>query len=225
LRHTAGLGYDFGNSIVTPFYQKADFFSEENRTLSLKQVIDTLVTFPLAYEPGITWMYSMGLDVIGRVVEIVSGMPLDQFFDQRIFRPLGMKDTAFWARSGVDRLAWPLATLEEMKQAEMDLRTTPPRLFEGGGGLVSTAEDYYRFCEMLLNDGEFNGVRILKPESAKAMHTNQLPPGTKRTGLLNQHPSDGFGLSVEISGRARLTAEGLHRRLLLARIVWNCFLD
>ena len=120
---------------------------------------------PLAHQPGEVWEYGLSTDVLGRVVEVASGEPLDQFLQNRIFAPLHMVDTGFYV---------PEAKLGRLVEAPMPERPPiwdvdkPAKLFSGGGGLVSTAPDYLRFCQMLLNGGELDGARVLKPESGEA---------------------------------------------------------
>jgi CubicO group peptidase (beta-lactamase class C family) len=174
LRHTSGLVYfDGGNTAVHKLYAEG-YFARYARDSTLKDFVSSLARLPLAYQPGEVFEYALNLDVLGRVIEVVSGQPLDQFLDNRLFKPLGMVDTAFW--------------VPPEKQARLVERpgdvpihpdrdvTKPTTLFSGGGGLVSTAVDYLRFCQMLLNGGELDGVRVLSPATVRRMTTNSLPP-------------------------------------------------
>jgi CubicO group peptidase (beta-lactamase class C family) len=135
---------------------------------------------PLAHQPGEVWEYSPSVDVLGRVIEVASGQPLDQFLNNRLFKPLGMVDTGFWAPAeNVARLVDPPVGAEIVFDRDV---TKPTTLFSGGGGLVSTAADYLRFWQMLLNGGELDGVRILSPASVHRTTTNALPPGIRFAG-------------------------------------------
>ena len=143
------------------------------RDTTLADFVSVLARLPLAHQPGEVWEYGLNADVLGRVIEVASGEPFDQFLQSRIFTPLHMVDTGFYV---------PKAKLDRLVDAPMPERpriwdvTKPAKLFSGGGGLVSTAPDYLRFCQMLLNGGELDGVRVLSPQTVKAMTTNALPP-------------------------------------------------
>src|SRR5262249_4946933 len=132
---------------------------------------------PLVHQPGEAFEYGHSADVLGRVIEVASGQPLDQFLDKRLFKPLGMVDTGFWVPPAkLGRLIDPPAGALMLPDRDV---TKPTTLFSGGGGLVSTASDYLRFCQMMLNDGELDGVRILSPATVHRMTTNALPPGIR----------------------------------------------
>ncbi len=179
LTHTAGLTYGFfGNTPVDSIYRRANL---GNPRWTNAELSDSLARLPLLFSPGSAWNYSFAIDVLGRVVEVVSGMPLDRYLESGIFRPLGMRNTGFRATPGMDGhivTAYhrgPGGTL----QADSPLVTvdyTPEgRMLSGGGGLLSTVGDYLRFAQMLLNGGELEGRRILKPETAALMLRNHLP--------------------------------------------------
>jgi CubicO group peptidase (beta-lactamase class C family) len=174
MRHTSGLTYGlFGNSPVDQMYRKANIFAAK----SLEDMVKTIATMPLLHQPGEAWEYSVSSDVLGRVVEVASGMDLDSFIQQRISGPLKMADTGFWVKpSAISRLAKP-DTQSNLPFADPAQK---PAIFSGGGGMFSTAGDYARFCQMLLNGGELEGVRILAPKSVALMTSDQLPPGTER---------------------------------------------
>src|SRR5579871_1539328 len=161
LRHTSGLTYGiFGKSLVKQAYNDAKLF-DQGQTLA--GVVSKLSKLPLAYQPGTTWDYSMSTDVLGRIVEVVSGKSLDQFIAERIAKPLGLSDTGFsLAEEKLDRLAQPQvdATTGKPPFIWPDL-TKQINWASGGGGMVSTASDYARFAQMMLNGGELNGVRLL----------------------------------------------------------------
>jgi len=178
MRHTAGLAY--GLMPATPvdeMYKEAKLL---DRTKSLDDMITRLVKIPLAVQPGEKWMYSIAVDVQGRLIEVLSGKSLDEYFAERIFRPLGMSDTGFYVPAEkLDRMTvnygkkdGQLSPVDGGKDSQF---ATKPALLSGGGGLVSTADDYLRFAQMMLNRGELDGVRILKPETVDLMSSNHLP--------------------------------------------------
>jgi CubicO group peptidase (beta-lactamase class C family)/C-terminal processing protease CtpA/Prc len=171
LRHTSGLIYppQFISTSIHRLYGEKVVFT---RNTTLADFVASLGKVPLAHQPGEVWEYSWGVDVLARVVEVGSGQPFDQFLQGRIFGPLHMIDTGFYVpESKLSRLVDPPPG---GRDALWDV-TKPPRLFSGGGGLVSTAADYLRFCQMLLSGGELDGVRILTPETLQLMTTNSLP--------------------------------------------------
>ena len=179
LRHTSGLTYgQFGDSLVKQAYREANVFDPNQSTA---EFITKLSKLPLANQPGEVWDYSMSTDVLGRLVEVISGMTLDAFIAARITGPLGMNDTGFMvAKDKADRVAEPQNDPATGKRPPMtrDLTVTPAFL-SGGGGMVSTAPDYLRFAQMLLNGGELDGVRILARKTVALMASDHLPPGTR----------------------------------------------
>jgi len=178
MTHSVGFLYGFGKSKVDDLYKDAKPLQSAN----LQEMIDKLAKLPLAYQPGTEWQYSMSMDIEGYIVEKLSGQPLPQFMHDHIFAPLGMKDAVFFvpaekrARFATNYRndQGKLVPTEAEGGVPKDC-TEEPRLASGGGGLVSTAEDYYRFAQMLANGGELNGVRILSPETVKLMTSNHLP--------------------------------------------------
>jgi CubicO group peptidase (beta-lactamase class C family) len=131
----------------------------------------------------------MSVDVLGRIVEVVSGMPFDRFIEERITKPLGMHDTAFYIDPAkASRVAEPQVDAAAGKRPEFgevgDLTKEKVKWFSGGGGLLSTASDYARFCQMLVNGGELDGVRLLSPKTLAVMTSDQVPPGASRVGIL-----------------------------------------
>jgi len=180
MSHTAGFSYGlFGNTPVDKLYQQANPLLAS----SFKEFIDRVAKLPLLYQPGEGWVYSISVDIQGYLVERISGRPFPEFLRERIFVPLGMKDTAFFVAeekrprlatvympdsngSGLTAVAAPLLDPNVTKS---------PGLPSGGGGLYSTAADYLRFAQMLLNGGELEGVRILSPSSVNLMRSNHLP--------------------------------------------------
>lgn len=174
MRHTSGLTYGlFGNSPVDQMYRKADIFNAK----SLEQMVKTIATMPLLHQPGEFWEYSVSTDVLGRVVEVASGMDLDTFVQEHITGPLKMPDTGFWVKpAALSRLAKP----DGPPNAAFEDATKKPNVFSGGGGMLSTASDYARFCQMLLNGGELEGVRILSPKTIALMTSDQLAANVER---------------------------------------------
>ena len=203
MRHTSGLTYGvFGNSPVDQMYRKANVFAAG----SLEQMVKTIATLPLLHQPGEFWEYSVSTDVLGRVVEVTSGMDLDSFVRERITGPLKMSDTGFWVKEGaVARFARP----DGAPDALLEDPTRKPKVFSGGGGMVSSASDYARFSQMLLNGGELDGVRILAPKTIALMTSDQLPPATDRhtpvaTGLGPFGPTPEMGTSFGLGFAIRV---------------------
>jgi CubicO group peptidase (beta-lactamase class C family) len=165
--------------------------------------VKRLATAPLNNEPGTMWRYGYSIDVLGRLVEVLSGKPLDQFFEERIFKPLGMKDTAFY----VHEENWSrLATLYSPKQGggiqpskspAQESFKKKPALFLGGAGLTSTLEDYSHFYAMLLNDGQYEGTRILGRKSVELMRSDHLG-GLPHFGTTLPE-WEGFGLTFAVN--------------------------
>ena len=188
-RHTSGLTYGvFGKSLVKELYTKNGVDSWDHTNADL---VKKLATVPLMFQPGSTWEYSRSTDVLGHVIERISGQDLDRFLEERILKPLGMRDTAFYvdpAKHG--RIAEPFA-----KEPLINVRTKPKYL-SGGGGMVSTAADYLRFAQMLLNGGELDGVRILSRKTVDYMTSDHL--GGVRGPAYLPGPGYGFGLGVKV---------------------------
>jgi CubicO group peptidase (beta-lactamase class C family) len=177
IRMTSGLVHPLqGNGPVHSFNRQI----EARRDQSLAEFIATIARRPLAYLSGEVWEYSdWGFDTLGRVVEVASGEPLDQFLESRIFKPLGMIDTGFYVpEAKLSRLVDPAP---EGRAGLFDV-VKPPRYFSGTGGLVSTAPDYLRFCQMLLNGGELDGLRILPPATVTQMTRSSLPATVRFAG-------------------------------------------
>ena len=175
LRHTSGLTYGlFGNSPVDDLYRKSGAFMSP----SLAAMVTAVAKLPLLHHPGDAWEYSVSSDVLARVVEVASGMDIDRFFAERITGPLKMKDTAYYLTAAqAPRVAVSDGGMFGGNGGDPTVR---PGLLMGGAGLFSTAADYTRFCQMLLNGGELDGVRILSPHSVALMTSDQLPPGIRR---------------------------------------------
>jgi CubicO group peptidase (beta-lactamase class C family) len=184
LTHTAGLTYGFHHAhAVDEAYRAAGYEWSTPPGVDLAAACETWAGLPLLFEPGTEWNYSHATDVLGRVVEVISGQPLDRFFAERIFEPLGMADTGFSVpEAKVERLAALYAAVPDPRQpvrhdAVGDLFLQPPDLLSGGGGLVSTAGDFHRFAQMLRCDGELEGSRLLAPRTLRRMRQNHLPGG------------------------------------------------
>jgi CubicO group peptidase (beta-lactamase class C family) len=182
LTHTSGLTYGFQFAHpVDALYRSADLGNFTSPTYDLQECMARLGRLPLQFEPGSAWNYSMSTDVCGRLVEVMSGLSLDEFFRTRIFEPLGMSDTGFSApEAEVDRCStlYAFAPGKGMSvMAPSPAMTIPPSMLSGGGGLVSSADDYLRFCHLLVNGGALDGVRLLSPRTLRFMTTNHLPGG------------------------------------------------
>jgi CubicO group peptidase (beta-lactamase class C family) len=183
LRHTSGLVYGgFGNTLMHQAYNKANL---EGSGQTLAELVTKISKLPLANQPGRTWEYGMSVDVLARIVEVVSGVPFDRFLEERITKPLGMTDTAYYLTAAqAPRLAEPQIDPATGKREEFDeageITKEKVKLFSGGSGLLSTAADYSRFCQMLVNGGELNGVRLLSPKTLAVMTSDQIPPGASR---------------------------------------------
>ena len=161
----------------------------------LAQVLPRLAAVPLDFQPGTRWAYSAqyGFDTLVRIVEIASGMPFDRFAKQRIFDPLGMKDTFFYPTDGNPRVV----TLYSRMDGALKKQPNPPFMngvyFSGGGGLFSTAEDYFQFAQMLLNGGQLNGKRLVSPRAVELMSSVFIPDT-----LPGRTPGEGYGLSMRV---------------------------
>ena len=180
LTHTSGLTYGFfGETPVDSIYRRAGLF---NPASTLAQLSDSLAHLPLAFSPGSRWNYGFSIDVLARVVEVVSGLTFDRYLDSALFRPLGMSMTGFHvtpAMEGHLTTAYtrgPDGKLQASSPAIAPEFTAEGKLLSGGGGLLSTAGDYLRFAQMLLNGGELDGHRVLRRETVALMMRNHLPP-------------------------------------------------
>ncbi len=212
LRHTSGLTYAlFGDSPVQMIWRDANLQAEDQTN---EELVEKLGKLPLLFEPGTTWEYSMSTDVLGRVVEVVAGKSLGEVLAERITGPLGMVDTGFSATGDkAARVAEPLVDKATGKKPPMRNVTRGNLWQSGGGGLTSTATDYLRFCQMLLNGGELDGVRIVSPKTVAHMASDHLPPDVQygetaraRFGALAPVPEMGYGFGL---GFAVRKAQGL----------------
>ncbi len=211
LTHTAGLTYGFHRvHPVDAAYRAAGFEWGTPRGVDLAQACDLWAGFPLLFQPGTEWNYSVATDVLGHVIQVASGQRLDEFFAERILRPLGMTDTAFWVGpAAANRLAALYGPGPDGKAARLDAfgrgALKEPRLLSGGGGLVSTAPDYDRFTQMLLHRpgspaGELDGIKLLSPRTVAYMARNHLPDGldleTFGRPLFAEAPFRGVGFGL-----------------------------
>jgi CubicO group peptidase (beta-lactamase class C family) len=200
LRHTAGLTYEFmGSAPVQRQYAQARIGSRERSNAAFSQ---ELAALPLMFEPGTHWEYGRATDVLGRVVEVISGQTLGDFLNSQIFAPLGMTETGFFVPPEHHaRIAEPFARDPEggVQMRVIDVRQ-PVALASGGGGLASTAMDYARFLQFMLNRGELGGVRLLGSRTVDFMttdHLGEIPVfGPASRALLS--PGHGFGLGVAV---------------------------
>jgi CubicO group peptidase (beta-lactamase class C family) len=207
LRHTSGLTYGFfGNSLVRTAYDEAKLFED----LDNAAFAERLATLPLAAQPGSTWDYGHSTDILGHVIEIVSGQSLGAFLTARLFDPLGMKDTSFYVtdRSKQGRIAEPF---DHDRNLGLNADMTDPRVQRkaepGGGGLLSTAMDVARFVQMLRNGGTLDGKRILSPKTVAFMASDHVSPHIKKTAMYLPGPGYGFGLGFAVR---QATGEGVN---------------
>ena len=202
LTHMSGLTYDFMyKSNVDAAYRKTKVQQAE----TLEEFIEILSTLPLEFSPGNKWNYSVSTDVLGYLVEVISGMKLEEYFKTNIFEPLNMEDTSFSCpQEKVDRLA---SLYEHVPNGEPRLLEIPflnTKMASGGGGLFSTMVDYHNFCSMLLNQGEFNGKRLIGRKTLELMTVNHLPNNQDLTEMSESAFSEtpyagvGFGLGFSV---------------------------
>ncbi len=220
LTHTSGLTYDFmQDSPVSELYRDARLMNDPSR--SLETLIADLAQLPLAFQPGARWHYSLGIDVAAYLVEVLSGQPLGQFLEDRMFAPLGMTDTAFGVpAANLDRLAamyglpdlfakgqtfgalfeaWTNGFNQRSDVSDTYPTDAPEVFVRGGIGLYSTIGDYMRFAQMLLNDGELDGTRVLGRKTLSLMHSNHLPAALLPYEIGGApNPGFGFGLGSRV---------------------------
>lgn len=214
LTHTSGLTYGFLMShVVDEMYRKAGFEWGMPAGKNLAQVCDLLAELPLLFQPGSEWNYGVSTDVLGRVVEVASGMTLDEFIDQRICKPLGMDDTSFYVpEEKIDRLAELYGRHPGTKKATPltmagAAAKSKPACLMGGGGMVSTMGDYMRFADMLRRGGvadpTVGGARLLSPRTVAYMATNHLPGNADLSELgrpiFSETTQEGFGFGLGFS--------------------------
>jgi len=211
LSHTSGLTYGFmERTNVDAAYRKLGVADQTRRGYTLQDMVDTLAELPLEFSPGTAWNYSVSTDVVGHLIEVISGQRLDVYLRERVLGPLGMRDTSFVLEDAqIPRFAanyerqgdGSLKMIDDPEQSNYRKRT----FFSGGGGLLSTAPDYFRFASMMQNMGELDGVRILGRKTVELMTTNHLPGGQDLTELAQAgmftetaYAGVGFGLGFSV---------------------------
>ena len=183
LNHTSGLTYGFHHiHVQDEIYRNAGYEWSVPKGHTLEQCVDDWARLPLRFDPGTRWNYSVATDVLGRLVEVISGQTLAEFFQQRIFDPLGMKDTSFAVRGSLGKrlgaLYIPNAKGKATRNDDFgNVARAKPTFLSGGGGLLSTTQDYHRFTQMLLRGGELDGQRLLGSRTLRYMTGNSLPGG------------------------------------------------
>jgi CubicO group peptidase (beta-lactamase class C family) len=202
-RHTSGITYgNASGSRTEKLFEATDVLEMQT---DLRLMSTKLSQIPLAFDPGTKWEYGASIDVLGYVVQKVSGKPLDEFLKERILDPLEMNDTGFFvpaekrARFAASYYSEGKGRMIILDDQDSSRFLHKPGLLSGGGGLVGTASDYIRFLLMIANDGEWQGKRILSAESAKRMHTNQLPKKVGWIGLGGERKGTGFGLGFSVT--------------------------
>ncbi|NCF78213.1 MAG: serine hydrolase [Proteobacteria bacterium] len=228
MNHTSGLTYGFMSTTPVDALYRDREIEFQSRSESLADIVTRLAKIPLLCQPGTQWNYSVATDVLGRLVEVWSGMSLAEFFQQRIFAPLGMTDTGFSVpEQGQDRFAALYAPavggdmstvgtnsatvpqdqrggLKLMEGSSQSVYFAEPSSHSGGGGLVGTIGDYARFCQMLINLGELDGERVLSPTTVRYMRTNQLPNNSDMAAMgqpvwsETSYDGIGFGLGFAV---------------------------
>jgi CubicO group peptidase (beta-lactamase class C family) len=201
MRHTSGLPYGYhGGGMVRELYADAKLFNSE---LTNADFVAKIATLPLVEQPGTVWDYGFSTDVLGRVVEVISGKTLLQFEKERLLDPLGMSETAFYVADPAKfpRIAEPMPADRNINPTTQVRDIGRPLKWEsGGGGLVGTIGDYARFAQMLLNRGTYDGRRYLKPETIAMMASDHIGPETKIARDQNYYPggTSGFGLGFAV---------------------------
>jgi CubicO group peptidase (beta-lactamase class C family) len=203
MSHSAGFG-------VSAVYEKANLNGGD-----LKDMIDILAKLPLETQPGTAWDYGPSVNIQGYIVEKLSGQALDVYFDEHIFKPLGMVDTGFWVAPEKASRVVTIHTYKDGKvvtQGENRVTTAKPKFLAGSGGLMSTAEDYWRFAQAVADGGVASGKRILKEETVKQMRVNVLKPGVKVDLYGPVMEGIGFGMdfAIVVDPKAAATPQGLN---------------
>jgi CubicO group peptidase (beta-lactamase class C family) len=208
LTHTSGLTYAFMEATPVDAAYRANKVDFQTQDATLPEMMERLVKIPLLADPGTAWNYSVATDVLGALVETVSGIPFDRFLKERITDPLGMRDTGFYVPEAAhSRLAANYQPGKDGLELIDDPKTSrylkPRKLCSGGGGLVSTAADYLRFCDFLRRKGELDGVRLLGRKTVEYMTTNHLPGDMAAMGQPRFSESSyegiGFGLGFSVT--------------------------
>jgi CubicO group peptidase (beta-lactamase class C family) len=211
LRHTSGLTYGFQQRTNVDAAYRQLKLDGVNSESGLEDFVNALASVPLEFDPGDAWNYSVSTDVLGYLVQVVSGMPFETFLRTRIFEPLAMIDTGFSVPKSQQHRLTACYMLDQ--RGNVVLQDDPassdflrePATYSGGGGLISTADDYMRFCRMLLNGGELDGARIVSPKTLKLMTLNHLPGGKEIREMSDSPFSEtmvdglGFGLGFAVT--------------------------
>lgn len=202
LTHTAGLAYGWEETAVDKLYEKANLLAYEH---SSSEFIRRLTELPLKFHPGTVWHYSVATDVVGYLVEAIADMSFGDYLQEKIFGPLGMSDTAFGVPAHkIDRFAANYGPCETSSIKVIDVPAesdyvSPMVRQSGGGGLVSTMADYYRFAQLMLDRGELDGVRLLGPKTVELMTQNHLPANMFPIAVGEPIPGIGFGLGFSVT--------------------------
>jgi CubicO group peptidase (beta-lactamase class C family) len=218
LMHMTGLGYGAGEPLTVARFLPAMFAMQKG---TLQTLVERLADQPLVFHPGTHWLYGLSTDVCGKLVEAISGVPFDQYLRDEVFEPLQMRDTGFFVdEAAAGRLAasymrMPDKSLRLLDDPERSPFRRPTTFLSGGGGLVSTIEDYSRFTRMLLNGGELDGVRVLGRKTVELMTRNHLPGGGDLSefvlpGTYGETDFDGvgFGLTMAV-GKGPVATQGV----------------
>ena len=220
LTHTSGLPYGLTREAADTIFTRAQLY---NAASTLAQFADSIAGLPLLFTPGTRWSYSSSLEIVGRIIEVISGQTLDDFLKQELFEPLGMDDTSFRLNRDIDEDDVVVlyeqgenGRLSREQGGLLAMYEPQARFLWASGGLLSTPDDYLRFAQMLLNGGELNGKRVLSRESVAAMTSNQVPAHLlpqPRTSLVDE--GYGFGLAGSVlldASKARLPGtNGIYR--------------
>ena len=210
LSHTSGLTYGFMEATpVDALYRSKNGIDFQTATTSLKEVVEKLATFPLIAHPGKAWNYSVSTDVLGYLVEVISGQPFEKYLVEKVIKPLGMVDTDFFVpdskhdRFSANYQAGAGGKLEVIDDPTKSRYLKPRTVNSGGGGLVSTASDYLRFCKFMLNKGQLDGVRLLGRKTVELMTMNHLKGDMADMGTPRWSESTaegiGFGLGFSVT--------------------------
>ena len=226
LSHTSGLTYGFfGDTQVDKIYREAGLFRSKN----LKHFVDNVAKLPLLAHPGEKWNYSVSTDILGYIVQVVSGKPFEEFLADEIFKPLGMDDTAFWVpEDKIERFVSRYQIVDEKLQLKDSFKDSKyknrPAIISGGGGLVSTASDYIRFAQMLLQGGQIDGVRLLQSKTVDIMRSNHLPISHEPISIPGWiPPAYGFGLGFATLVDQEITSDADHNGIFRWAGVANTF--
>ena len=211
LSHSAGLSYGFiePSSVIDQAYLNAGINVLSEADLTLEEFCGRIAQLPLAFQPGSSWRYSVATDVCARLVEVLSGQRFDEYLRDRLFGPLGMVDTDFWVPeekshrfvtmySPEDLFSPMKPGMNKADDSHSGQYNQPRALLSGGGGLVSTVADYSSFLRMIVNGGEWAGVRILQPETLQLMRSNQLADGVNVAFPMWAMPGTVFGLGFAL---------------------------